>query len=512
MRNEKRRGRRFYPVAYRNSRPAAGPISSPVNAYMNYTATIGLEVHVQLATRTKMFCGCRTDFGAAPNTQVCPVCLGYPGTLPVINGEAVRLTVLAGLMLGCRIPPLSKFDRKNYFYPDMPKNYQISQYDQPLCLGGTLEIECGGARKTVHLTRIHLEEDVGKSMHVRDLSSLDFNRAGHPLMEVVTEPDLNSPDEALAFLQALKPILQYGGISPCNLEEGNLRCDVNCSLRPAGQAALGVKTEIKNLNTFKGVFQALQHELGRQARLLEGGGTVIQETRRWDGDRGVTESMRSKEEAHDYRYFPDPDLAPVVLAPEQVAAWKAGLPELPRQRRARLARQYGLPEYDAQVLAADKDLADFFEDTCRHTPHAKSVSNWLMTEMLRLLAEQGLAVRQAAIRPEALATLVRMTADQVVNSNTAKEIFAELFARGGDPERVVRDKGLAQVSDGAALEALVDQVLAAQAKSAADFRAGKQAALQFLIGQVMRASKGKAHPGRVQDLLRKRLTGSPGGG
>ena len=474
---------------------------------MNYTATIGLEVHVQLATRTKMFCACRTDFGSPPNTHICPVCLGYPGALPVINEEAVHLTVLTGLMLGCRINPVSKFDRKNYFYPDMPKNYQISQYDQPLCLGGIIEIETGGTRKKIHLTRIHLEEDVGKNMHVRNMSTVDFNRAGHPLMEVVTDPELDSPEEALAFLQAIKPILQYGGISPCNMEEGNMRCDVNCSVRPAGQEALGVKTEIKNLNTFKGVFQALQYEIVRQTDALRAGQTIVQETRRWETEKGVTVSMRSKEEAHDYRYFPDPDLMPVTLTPEQIAKWQALLPELPRQRCERLVQQYGIPEYDARVLSADKDMADFFEETCRNTPHAKIVSNWLMTEMLRLLAEKGMAIHQAAIRPKALAELVRMVEEQVLNSNTAKEVFAVLFAQGGDPEVWVKEKGLAQVSDPSALEAMVDKVLAEHSKSAADFKAGKQAALQFLIGQAMRASKGKANPGRVRELLKIKLTG-----
>ncbi len=475
---------------------------------MNYTATIGLEVHVQLATRTKMFCACRTDFGASPNTQVCPICLGYPGTLPVINEAAVRLTVLTGLMLGCRINPLSKFDRKNYFYPDVPKNYQISQYDQPFCLGGMVEIEIGGNHKSIHLTRIHLEEDVGKSMHTQNMSTLDFNRAGHPLMEVVTEPELDSPEEALAFLQSLKPILQYGGISPCNLEEGNLRCDVNCSVRPEGQATLGVKTEIKNLNTFKGVFQALQYEIVRQTDLLRAGKKIVQETRRWVTEQNITESMRSKEEAHDYRYFSDPDLMPVALTPEQIAKWRATLPELPRQRCARLVQQYGIPEYDARLLSADKDMADYFEETCRHTPYAKTASNWLMTEMLRLLAEKNMTIQQAAIRPEGLAALVRMVEEQVLNSNTAKEVFTVLFAQGGDPAAWVREKGLAQVSDAGALEAMVDKILAEHSKSAADFKTGKQAALQFLIGQAMRASKGKANPGRVRELLKIKLTGN----
>ena len=473
---------------------------------MSYSATIGLEVHVQLATRTKMFCACRTNFGAPPNTQVCPVCLGYPGVLPVINEEAVRLTVMTGLMLGARIAPFSKFDRKNYFYPDMPKNYQISQYDQPLCIGGAVDIDVRGTLKTIPLTRIHLEEDVGKNMHARETSSIDFNRAGHPLMEVVTPPELESAEDALAFLQALKQILLYGGVSRCNLEEGNLRCDVNCSVRPRGQQTLGVKTEIKNLNTFKGVFQALKYEIKRQTEVLASGGTIIQETRRWETEQGITDSMRTKEAAHDYRYFTDPDLMPVVLAADQIESWKKLLPELPRQRCERLVCQYGIPPYDAQVLSADKAVADYFEETCRYSSNPKAISNWLMTDMLRRLAEKEMEINQAAIRPQALADLVRLVETQVVNSNTAKEVFAALFEQGGDPEQWVQQKGLAQVSDAGAIEAMVDKAMAEHPKSVADFRAGKSAAMQFLVGQVMRASQGKAHPRRVQELLKKKLT------
>ncbi|MDO9543428.1 MAG: Asp-tRNA(Asn)/Glu-tRNA(Gln) amidotransferase subunit GatB, partial [Kiritimatiellia bacterium] len=341
---------------------------------MKYLVTIGLEVHVQLLTRTKMFCACKTDYGSAPNTQVCPVCLGYPGALPVINEEAIRLTVLTGLMLGSKINTFSKFDRKNYFYPDMPKNYQISQYDCPFCTGGELEIVYGERTKKVKLTRIHLEEDVGKNMHLGDMSSVDFNRAGHPLMEIVTDPDMNSPEEALAFLLALKQILTYGLISRCNLEEGNVRCDINCSIRPENQAQLGVKAEIKNLNTFKGVFQALKHEIERQTEVLKSGGVIVQETRRWNSERGLTENMRSKEEAHDYRYFPDPDLLPVVLKDEQIGRWKKDIPELPRQRRERIMSQYGIPEYDAKVLSADKATADFFEEAAGLSANPKAVS------------------------------------------------------------------------------------------------------------------------------------------
>ncbi len=472
---------------------------------MKYIATIGLEVHVQLQTRTKMFCACRTDFGAAPNTQVCPVCLGYPGALPVINQEAIRLTVMTGLMVGSRINPRSKFDRKNYFYPDMPKNYQITQYDQPLCLGGAVEIDCQGQSRAVRLTRIHLEEDVAKNMHIRDQSQIDFNRAGHPLMEIVTEPDMHSPDEAFAFLLALKQILVYGLISPCNLEEGNLRCDVNCSVCPEGQAALGTKTEIKNMNTFKGVHQALAYEIQRQVSALESGGAIVQETRRFDSDLGVTETMRTKEDAHDYRYFPDPDLMPVMLAPGQIKEWESMLPELPRQRCERLEREYALPAYDAKVLSADKYVADFFEQAARGAANPKTVSNWMMTEMMHLLTEKELEIRQIKITPQALSGLIKLVESHAINGAAAKTIFAILFEKGGDPAQLVGQLGLAQVSDTGTLEAFVRQAVDANPKSVADFKAGKEAAFKFLMGQVMRLSKGKANPQIVQDLLKRQL-------
>ena len=472
---------------------------------MKYLTTIGLEVHVQLQTRTKMFCACRTDFGAPPNTQVCPVCLGYPGALPVINQEAIRLTVMTGLMVGSRINPRSKFDRKNYFYPDMPKNYQITQFDQPLCLGGAVAIDCQGQSRTVRLTRIHLEEDVAKNMHVRDQSRVDFNRAGHPLMEIVTEPDMHSPEEAFAFLLALKQILVYGLISPCNLEEGNLRCDVNCSVRPEAQATLGTKTEIKNMNTFKGVYQALTYELQRQVAALTAGGAIVQETRRFDTDRGVTETMRTKEDAHDYRYFPDPDLMPVALADEQIKAWAGMLPELPRQRCERLEREYALPAYDARVLAADKYVADFFEEAARGAANPKTVSNWMMTEMMHLLATKELEIRQVKVTRQALAGLINLVESQAINGAAAKTIFAILFDQGGDPAELVGQLGLAQVSDTGTLDALVRQAIDGNPKSVSDYRSGKEAAFKFLMGQVMRLSKGKANPQVAQDLLKKKL-------
>jgi len=473
---------------------------------MKYIATIGLEVHVQLLTKSKMFCACKTDYGSLPNTQVCPVCLGYPGALPVINEEAVRLTVLTGLMLCSKINSSSKFDRKNYFYPDMPKNYQISQYDCPFCTGGELDVVCGERIKKVKLTRIHLEEDVAKNMHVGDRSSVDFNRAGHPLMEIVTDPDMDSPEEAYAFLLALKQILTYGLISRSNLEEGNVRCDINCSLRPENQSQLGVKAEIKNLNTFKGVFQALKYEIKRQTEVLISGGVIVQETRRWDSERGLTESMRSKEDAHDYRYFPDPDLLPVVLTEEQINRWNKDIPELPRQKCARIVSQYGIPEYDAKVLSSDKALADFFEEAAGLSANPKTLSNWVMTEMLRMLSEKEIEISDAKISPKSLAELVRLTESGKVNSNSAKQVFAVMFEKGGSPEQLINEMGLAQVSDESELEKIVKQAIIDNSKSVADYQGGKEVALKYLIGQVMRMSRGKANPHVVQELLKKVLS------
>ena len=474
---------------------------------LNYRTSIGLETHVQLKTRSKIFCGCANDFGGEPNTHVCPVCLGYPGSLPVINEEAIRLTVMTGLMIGSEISAYSKFDRKNYFYPDMPKNYQISQYDKPLCLGGAVEIDVGGRKKTIRVTRIHLEEDVAKNMHFEASSGIDFNRAGTPLMEIVSEPDLESPEEAFAYLQALRQILLYGGISDCNLEQGNLRCDVNISVRPEGQEALGTKAEIKNMNTFKGVFRALKHEVQRQVSVLEKGGKIDQETRRWDDEAGATFAMRSKEYAHDYRYFPEPDLMPVVISREQVEAWRGQLPELPAKRRERMVKEYSIPEYDAGVLAADKAVADYFEQTARIAKNAKAASNWVMTTMMEQLSARDMDIRDVKITPEGLAAIIGLVDAKAINVPTAKEVFAIVFEKGGDPKAIVAEKGMAQVSDADALEAMADKAIADNPKSVADFKAGKAAALQFLVGQVMRQSKGKANPAMVQELLRKKLGG-----
>jgi aspartyl-tRNA(Asn)/glutamyl-tRNA(Gln) amidotransferase subunit B len=472
---------------------------------MRYLTTIGLEVHVQLKTQSKMFCACPTGYGAEPNTLVCPVCLGYPGAMPVMNEEAVHLTVISGLMIGSHISEHSKFDRKSYFYPDMPKNYQISQFDKPLCEGGSVTITVDGKDKVIGVTRIHLEEDVGKSTHFARSSGVDFNRAGHPLMEIVSEPDMESPEEAYAYLQALRQILLYIGVSECNLEAGNMRCDVNVSMRPEGQQELGTKAELKNLNTFKGVLNSLHYEVDRQTAILERGERVVQETRRWDPDKGITTSMRTKEDAHDYRYFPEPDLLPVVLPREQVEAWRAALPELPRTRRIRFAEQYGLPEYDADVLVAERAVADFFEATAESAGNAKAVSNWIMTEVMRVLGDRNCTITDLPLTPEALAELVKLVDAKTINMTGAKEVFEVLVDSGGDPHAIVKEKGLLQVSDSDAIGEFVDQAMADNPQSVEDYRNGKTAAAKFLVGQVMRLSRGKANPQLVGQMIADRL-------
>ena len=475
---------------------------------MKYLATIGLETHVQLKTKTKMFCACSLHFGDEPNTNVCPVCMGYPGALPVMNREAVRLTVMAGMMLGCDIPPRATFDRKNYFYPDMAKDYQISENGAPLCVGGGITLTSpGGGTRRIRINHIHLEEDAAKINHYARHSGVDFNRGGTPLMEIVGEPDLTSADETIAYLEALKEMLVYAGVSDCNLEEGNMRSDVNISVRPEGSETLGTKVEIKNMNTFKGIHAAIEYEVARQIDLLERGGAVVQETRRWDGELGETQSMRNKENAHDYRYFPEPDLVPVELDAETVAAWRRELPELPSARRSRMASEYGIPDYDAEVIAADKANADFFEAAAKAaSPVAgKTVSNWFMTEVMRLLSESGKSIGECALSPEALAELLSLLDAGTINGPTAKELLPELFASGGMPKALVEERGLAQVSDTSALAALVEAAIAANPKSVADYKAGKKAAAGFFVGQVMKASKGKADPKAVGRLVAEAL-------
>lgn len=472
-----------------------------------YETVIGLEVHVELATKSKIFCACPAVFGKDANTQVCPVCLGFPGTLPVLNRRAVEYALKAALALNCRIPSFAKFDRKNYFYPDLPKAYQISQYDLPLALDGYLEIEVEGKVKRIGITRVHLEEDAGKLIHSgHGLYSLaDYNRTGVPLLEIVSEPDLRSPEEARVYLEKLRSIVQYAGVSDVKMEEGSLRCDANISLRPAGSSAFGTRTEIKNMNSFKAVQRGLEFEVQRQSAVLDAGNRVIQETRRWDEDRGHTFSMRSKEEAHDYRYFPDPDLVPVIIDSAWVEEIRRSLPEMPDKRRRRYVAELGLPEYDAAVITASPATAGFFEEAAAACQDAKAVSNWLMGDVTKHLKEMGLEIRESKLTPSHLAELLKLQNDGTISVTMAKTVLEEIFTTGKKAGEIVSEKGLFQISDQEALRAIVDQVVAENPKSVDDYKGGKEKALGFLVGQVMRLSKGKANPDLVNALLRDRL-------
>jgi len=477
--------------------------------------TIGLEVHAQLRTRSKMFCGCPVEFGAPPNSHTCPTCLGLPGALPVMNAEALRLTVLTGLMLECEIAPVSHFDRKNYFYPDMPKNYQITQYARPLCAKGRVPLHdlaypkdaqknIASADKKVALVRIHLEEDVARSFHLENSTGIDFNRAGTPLMEIVTEPAINSPEEAFAFLTALKQILTYGGVSYADMEKGQLRCDCNISVRPEGQSELGAKIEIKNMNSISGVRRALAYEVRRQTEALERGETLEQETRGWDDNAGETFLMRTKEFAHDYRYFPDPDLVP-VRTESLVSAARPRLPELPAAKRERFVKQYGVSAYDAGVLANDLELASYFEAAAREARRPKMLANWILNEMQNALAKAEKSIADCPVLPAALNELVDLVEAGTISGNQAKEVFAEMFASEKTAAAIVKEKGIEQLSDAGALEALCDRVIAAHPKPVADFKGGNAASLNFLKGQVMKLSKGTANPGLVGEILERKL-------
>ncbi len=477
--------------------------------------SIGLEVHVQLKTRSKMFCGCPVEFGAPPNTRTCPTCLGLPGALPVMNHEALRLTVLTGLMLGCDIAPISKFDRKNYFYPDMPKNYQITQYDLPLCGNGMVPLHdlaypkdaqksIAIPDKEVRLIRIHLEEDVARSFHLESGTGIDFNRAGTPLMEIVSQPDINSPEEAFAFLTALKQILIYGGVSDADMEKGQLRCDCNISVRPEQQEELGTKIEIKNMNSISGVRRALTYEVKRQTLALERGEKLEQETRGWDDATNETFLMRTKEFAHDYRYFADPDLVPVKTE-ALVADMRARLPELPKAKRARFVRQYGVSSSDAGVLADDLALASYFETAAKGARKAKSVANWILNDLQNALVQKGRAIADCPIPPAALDELVTLIDSGRISGKQAKEVFAEMFATGKSATAIVSEKAIEQLSDSAAIEALCDQVIADNPKPVTDFKAGNLASLNFLKGQVMKLSRGTANPVIAGEILERKL-------
>ncbi len=481
-----------------------------------YIPTIGLEVHVQLKTRSKMFCGCATSFGDAPNSNTCPVCLGYPGALPVMNEEALKMTALAGLMLGCTVPEVCKFDRKNYFYPDMPKNYQITQFDLPICLGGGVPLHefaypkdvqknIATPDKVVKLTRIHLEEDVAKSQHFDSNSGIDFNRAGTPLMEIVSEPDIATPEEAFAYLTSLQQILIYGGVSDADMEKGQLRCDCNVSVRPEGQSELGVKIEIKNMNSISAVRRALAYEIERQTAACERGETLIQSTRGWDDTTGQTRHQRTKESSHDYRYFPDPDLLPVKTSAfmDEVRARR---PELPGEKRDRFVRDYGVTSYDASVLASQKALADYYDAAAKVAKDAKTVANYVINDLLSALGTAERSVAQCPIPPAQLAELVNIVKSGVINSTQGKTVFGEMFSTGKSATQIVEEKGLKQESDAGAIEALCQQAIAANPKAVAEYRSGKAAAINAIKGQVMKLSQGKANPQIVGDILARLLS------
>jgi aspartyl-tRNA(Asn)/glutamyl-tRNA(Gln) amidotransferase subunit B len=477
---------------------------------MAYEPVIGLEIHAQLQTRTKIFCGCSTAFGARPNTQVCPVCLGLPGALPVLNRQAVDYAIKAALALGCEVQPGSIFARKNYFYPDLPKGYQISQYERPLALGGGLEVTVAGAPRWIGLTRIHMEEDAGKSLHEGFPDSdhrtyVDYNRSGVPLIEIVTEPDMRSAAEAAEFFSRLRDTLVWLGVNDGNMEEGSLRCDANVSVRPAGQETFGTKAEVKNVNSFRYLQKAIEYEIERHIDVLTSGGRVTQETRLFDSSTGRTQSMRSKEEAHDYRYFPEPDLLPLVVDAVRVERVRQSMPELPDARRQRFVAAYAIPEYDAGVLTQSAALADYFEQVAQGAGNPKAASNWIMGELLRMLKERGMSITDVTLTPPALAGLVRLVDKGTISSSIGKDVFAKMFDSGRSADEIVQAEGLAQIADESALLAIVRDVIGRNTEAVTQYRAGKNQTFGFLVGQVMKGSKGKANPKIANDLLKREL-------
>ncbi|WP_411345239.1 Asp-tRNA(Asn)/Glu-tRNA(Gln) amidotransferase subunit GatB [Paenibacillus sp. WLX1005] len=472
-----------------------------------YETVVGLEVHVELHTKSKIFCGCSTAFGAPPNTHTCPVCLGHPGVLPVLNRQAVDYAMKAAMALNCQVADISKFDRKNYFYPDSPKAYQISQFDQPIGEHGWIDIEVDGVTKRIGVTRLHLEEDAGKLTHTSGGydSLVDFNRVGTPLIEIVSEPDISSPEEARAYLEKLRAIMQYCDVSDVKMEEGSLRCDANISLRPVGQEKLGTRAELKNMNSFRGVQRGLEYEQLRQAQILDDGELVVQETRRWDEAQGKTISMRGKEESHDYRYFPDPDLVTLHIDQEWKDRVRASIPELPDARQARYASEYGLPAYDAAVVTSSKPLADLFEESLNYTKDAKSAANWIQGELLGYLNAGNLELTDVPLTGQHLGEMIGLIEKGTISNKIAKTVFKDMLQSGKSPQQVVEEKGLTQISDTGAIQSIVEEVIAANPQSVADYQAGKDKAIGFLVGQVMKQSKGKANPGMVNQLLAELL-------
>ena len=474
---------------------------------MQFEPVIGLEVHAQLKTRTKIFCGCSTEFGAPPNTHVCPVCLGMPGVLPVLNRQVVEYTVRMGLATNCTIQQTSRFARKNYFYPDLPKGYQISQYELPIALDGHIDISTGGNARRIGITRIHMEEDAGKLIHDPDrpVSMVDYNRTGVPLMEIVSEPDIRTPEEAGDYLRKLRSILRYLDICDGNMEEGSFRCDANISIRPKGQEEFGTRTELKNLNSFKHVEKALQYEILRQQDIILDGGEIVQETRLWNPDKNRSNSMRGKEEAHDYRYFPDPDLLPLIIDDEWIASAREALPELPDPKKQRFVDEYGLPDADAVVLTSSRALADYFEAGLSAHDNPKGLANWIMVELLGLLNNMALTISESPIPAERLAGLVKLIDDGTISGKIAKTVFEDMANTGNAPEAIVKEKGLVQITDTGAIEAAVDEVLQANPQQVEEYRGGKTKVLGFFVGQVMKATRGKANPKMVNELLREKL-------
>lgn len=476
---------------------------------VKYEAVIGLEIHAQMLTNTKIFCGCSTRFGAEPNTQTCPVCIGMPGVLPVLNKKALEFAIRTGLALNCRISSYSRFARKNYFYPDLPKGYQISQYELPICEEGHVMITVDGFERRIGITRAHLEEDAGKNIHGEEpgFSYVDLNRTGVPLLEIVTEPDIGTPAEAAEFMKHLRSILRYLEVNDGNLEQGSLRCDANVSVRPEGQVEFGTKAEIKNINSFRFVEKAIEYEIKRQISVLNDGGTVVQETRLWDANAGVTQSMRSKEEAHDYRYFPDPDLVPIVPDSVWVSEIRKTLPELPGQKKKRFMEEYGLPEHDASLLTEERSVAEWFEETVKLSAPPKAVSNWMMGELMKHLNDENISIEGSKITPKHLAGMISLIDKGTISGKIAKSVFEKMYQTGKDPEKIVEEEGLVQVSDTGELEAIVDKVIAASPAEVERFKGGEAKLMGFFVGQIMKETKGKANPKVVNELLRKKLGG-----
>lgn len=478
---------------------------------MKYEAVIGLEIHCELKTKTKIFCGCATGFGAEQNTHVCPVCLGLPGVLPTVNKRVVEFGIKAGLATNCTINKYSKFDRKNYYYPDLPKNWQTSQYDLPIAEHGWVDIDVDGEKKRIRLTRIHMEEDAGKLVHsgttIKDsaTSNVDYNRTGVPLLEIVSEPDLRSAEEARTYMEKIKAIMEYIDVSNCRMEEGNLRADINVSLRPVGTKELGTRTEMKNINSFKNLEDAINYEIERQQEVLEDGGHVVQETRTFDPARGITLSMRSKENAHDYRYMPEPDLPPIVTSEEIIEKYRSELPELPDARRARLEKEYGLSDYDAGIITSSRAMAEYFDAVVATGADPKLAANWIMGDLAKNLNEDGIDIAKSPVSAERLGKMIGLIMKDTISGKIAKKVFKEMWTNEDDPEKIVKDKGLVQITDTGAIEAAVDAAIAANPKAVAEYKGGKKKAIGALVGQVMKATRGKANPQMVNKMLAEKL-------